>query len=90
MSSCNAVWCDADDTDLCAACCCCCLQLTRLLEDSLGGSSKTLLVVNCRCGRVLSLTFSIKGIDLVPQAARRLDRLGHAHTRVTDSRLLLS
>lgn len=24
------------------------LQLTRLLEDSLGGSSKTLLVVNCR------------------------------------------
>jgi len=26
------------------------LQLTRLLEDSLGGSSKTLLVVNCRYG----------------------------------------
>lgn len=26
------------------------MQLTRLLEESLGGSSKTLLVVNCRCG----------------------------------------
>lgn len=26
----------------------CPMQLTRLLEDSLGGSSKTLLVVNCR------------------------------------------
>lgn len=31
------------------------LQLTRLLEDSLGGSSKTLLVVNCRCERLQSL-----------------------------------
>ncbi len=32
----------------CVMSCCVMLQLTRLLEDSLGGSSKTLLVVNCR------------------------------------------
>lgn len=78
-------------TSICvpASLCCCYLQLTRLLEDSLGGSSKTLLVVNCRCGRVLSLTFPIRGIGSVPQAACRPERLRHAHTRATDSHLLL-
>lgn len=40
----------------CAVLCCAMLQLTRLLEDSLGGSSKTLLVVNCRCGNGTAVT----------------------------------